>query len=86
MDTYPDLPARYSKGTLRLRRRLHIPDGTEVRVTVVPASAPARRKPGQRGYVYPNRTLAWSRIRELAGAVSLGGDALAESDALYDGD
>ena len=86
MAAYPNLPARYSKGTLKLRRRLRLPDGTEVRVTVVPISAIRVRKSSQRRYLYPNRTLSWAKLRELSGSASLGGDALADSEALYDGE
>lgn len=32
------------------------------------------------------KTLAWKKLRELSGVISLGGDALADSEALYDGD
>lgn len=32
------------------------------------------------------KTLAWKKLRELSGIISLGGDALADSEALYDGD
>jgi hypothetical protein len=32
------------------------------------------------------KTLSWKKLRELSGIVSLGGDALADSEALYDGD
>jgi predicted DNA-binding antitoxin AbrB/MazE fold protein len=86
MAAYPNLPARYSKGTLKLRRRLRLPEGTEVLVTVVPVGASKRRKPTQRGYRYPTRTIRWANLRELSGVVSLGGDAVADSEALYDGD
>ena len=86
MAAYPNLPARYSKGTLKLRRRLRLPDGTEVRVTIVPVAAARVRKPSQRRYLHPNRTLPWTALRELSGIASLGGDALADSEALYDGE
>jgi predicted DNA-binding antitoxin AbrB/MazE fold protein len=86
MAAYPNLPARYSKGTLKLRRRLRLPEGTEVRVTVVPVGTSSRREPTRRGYRYPTRTIRWANLRELSGIVSLGGDALADSEALYDGE
>ena len=85
MAEFPNLPARYSKGTLKLRRRLRLADGTEVKVTVVPVVA-GRRKPRRRSYLYPNRTVPWSNLKALSGAVSLGGDAMADSEALYDGE
>jgi len=87
MAAYPNLPARYSKGTLKLRRRLRLPDGTDVRVTVIPvAAASKRRKATRRRYLHPNRTLPWANLKQLSGIVSLGGDALADSEALYDSD
>jgi hypothetical protein len=84
MASFPNLRARYSKGTLKLRRRLRLPDGTEVRVTVVPVASARRRKPGRRAYLYPNRTVPWSNLKKLSGIVALGGDALADSEALSD--
>ncbi len=86
MTNYPNLLARYSKGTLKLRRRLRLPEGAEVRVTVMvaPSGAPARR--ARRKYRYPNRPLPPQTLRTLTGLASLGGNALADSEALYDGD
>ncbi len=87
MADYPNLPARYSKGTLKLRRNLRLPDGTEVRVSVtVPMSKPRARKPARRKYLYPNRPLPRHTLQAIAGLASLGGDALADSEALYDSD
>ena len=87
MADYPNLRARYSKGTLKLRRPLRLPDGTEVRVsiTLAPAKRGARR-PARRKYTYPTRTLPPHTLQAIAGMVSLGGDALADSEALYDRD
>ena len=85
MATYPDLLARYSKGTLKLRTPLKLPDGAEVRVTVRPLEQ-KRRKPHKHGYLYPNRTVSWDSLKRLTGILSLGSDALADSEALYDSD
>jgi predicted DNA-binding antitoxin AbrB/MazE fold protein len=85
MAAYPNLPARYSKGTLKLRKPLRLPDGTEVRMTVVLATAKSkRRKLRRRDYTYPTRSLPPGTLARLSGIVSLGGDALADSEALYD--
>ena len=87
MPAYPNLRARYSKGTLKLRKPLRLPDGAEVRVTVMPLDdRPKRRKTRKRPYLYPTRTVSWAALKSLTGIVSLGGDALADSEALYDGD
>ncbi len=87
MADYPNLPARYSKGTLKLRRRLRLPEGTEVRVTVTVAQAEGtgRKKP-RRKYLYPNRPPPRHTLRAITGIASLGGDALDDSEALYDSD
>ncbi|MGQ0604983.1 MAG: antitoxin family protein [Anaerolineales bacterium] len=87
MADYPNLEARYSKGTLKLRKPLRLPEGTEVRVTVtVAAEKSKRRKTVKREYTYPTRTVSWAAMRPLSGLVALGGDALADSEALYDDD
>ena len=87
MPAYPNLRARYSKGTLKLSRRLRLPDGAEVRVTVTPLEdRPKRRKTGKRNYTYPTRPLPPGTLERISGIVSLGGDALADSEALYDGE
>ena len=87
MADYPNLPARYSKGTLKLRRPLRLPEGTEVRVTVTVAQPEAKaRRRTRRKYLYPSRPLPRHTLRAIAGIVSLGGDALADSEALYDSD
>ena len=85
MATYPDLLARYSRGTLRLRKPLKLPDGAEVRVTVK-AVEPKKRRLPKRRYLYPNRVVPWENLRRLTGIVSLGGDALADTEAIYDGE
>lgn len=97
MAAYPNLPARYSKGTLKLRKRLRLPEGAEVRVTVTvpggeapgeetPSVKKPRRKTAKRKYLYPTRYVPWENLAKLSGIVSLGGDAVADSEALYDGE
>lgn len=56
---YPDLRARYSKGTLKLNRRLQLLEGAEVRVSVTSVRPAARqRKPTRRRYAYPSRSFS----------------------------
>ena len=85
MATFPDLPACYSKGILKLQTPLKLPEGAEVRVTVMPLEQ-KKRKAHKRKYLYPTRTVSWVSLKRLTGIVSLGGDALADSKALYEGD
>jgi predicted DNA-binding antitoxin AbrB/MazE fold protein len=83
---YLNVRARYSKGTLKLKKPLRLPEGAEVSLTVTPLEAPARpRRTAKRTYRYPNRTVSWDALDALVGIVSLGGDALADSEALYNG-
>ena len=85
MATYTDVLARYSKGTLKLKAPLKLPEGAEVRVTVSLVEQ-KKRKTHKRTGRYPTRVVSWDSLQRLAGVVSLGGDALADSEALYDGD
>jgi hypothetical protein len=72
---------------LKLRRPLRLPDGTEVRVTItLAASKHSVRRPARRKYTYPTRALPAHSLQAIAGIASLGGDALADSEALYDRD
>jgi hypothetical protein len=85
MTEFSDLPARYSKGTLKLRKRLDLPEGAEVRVTVSTKAASSSRRRPERKYLYPTRVVSWDRLDRLTGIASLGGDAVADSEALTDG-
>lgn len=78
--------ARYSQGTLKLLTPLDLPEGAEVLVSVTPLTPEShRRRSARRSYRYPNRPFPLQRLTRLAGVVSLGGDALADSEELYDG-
>lgn len=84
MAAYLKVRARYSKGMLKLKKPLRLPEGAEVSLTVTPLEAePARRKAKPR-LKYPMRRLPAGTLQGLVGIVSLGGDALADSEALYD--
>ncbi len=83
MAVYLNRRARYSKGTLKLRAPLKLKDGTEVRVTVTPIGATKRRRAKPR-VKYPTRALPPDYLQDLVGIVSLGGDAVVDTEALYD--
>lgn len=78
MTGFSNLPARYSKGNLKLRQRLDLPEGAEVRVTVKTKVAQRVRRGLKRRYQYPTRVVGWDALDRLTGIVALGGDALAE--------
>jgi hypothetical protein len=85
MTVYPNVRARYTKGLLKLRKPLKLAEGTEVQVTVMPVEAVSTPR-GKRNYTYPTRTVSWASLEAITGIVSLGGDAVADAEALYDGD
>lgn len=81
--TYTGLRARYSKGTLKLSEPLQLPEGAEVQVSVTTADrARKKRRASRRRYRHPTRTFSWSQLRRLSGMAALGGDALADSEAI----
>ena len=87
MTTATRLRAHYSKGKLTLEKPLRLPEGAAVEVTVMPLGETGTdRKPKTRTHAYPTRVTPWHVLEELNGLVSLGGDALAHSEALCDGD
>ena len=86
MTEFADLPARYSKGTLKLRQRLDLPEGAEVRVTVSIEKRATSQRGAKRKYQYPTRLVSWDTLDQLTGIASLGGDAVADSEALNDHD
>jgi predicted DNA-binding antitoxin AbrB/MazE fold protein len=83
---YPQVRAIHHDGVLRLLDPLELPEGAQVRlfVQLVPpdltSEIPATK------LVYPNRLVSAERLDNLTGLVEVGGDALADSEALYDPD
>ena len=73
--------AVYESGHLRLLEPLDLPDRTELTVTV---SVPGREDRLQ--LANPTRPQPLSLLDAVIGTVPAGGDALKESEALYDSD
>ena len=86
MAAYVNVRARYSKGTLKLKKPLRLPEGTEVTVTVTPLDMATSRRKTRAKLKYPTVALPSGHLRDLVGMVALGGDALSDSEALYDTD
>ena len=76
--------AVYRDGTLQLLEPLDLPEGTEVQVSVQVAQPDSARiiEPPPAGSEYPTVLLPAERLRRLVGLVAVGGDALADSEAL----
>lgn len=79
---YPQVRAVHHDGVLKLLDPLELPEGAQVRVLVqfvLPEATDVE-------LVYPTRLVSAEKLDHLTGLVELGGDALADSEALYDPD
>ncbi|MBN1139288.1 MAG: antitoxin family protein [Anaerolineae bacterium] len=74
--------AVYQQGVLKLLDALQLPEGTRVRVTIQAVSSDA--PPGK--LTFPTRLVPAQALDRFTALVALGGDALADSEALYDAD
>jgi predicted DNA-binding antitoxin AbrB/MazE fold protein len=80
------VPAVYEKGVLRLLEPLDLPEHTRLTVTVK-VSKPRERAASSRPRAqYPTRPQPLSLLEPLIGSMPAGGDALKDSEALYDED
>jgi hypothetical protein len=80
------VPVVYEKGVLRPLKPLDLPEHTQLTVTV---SMPKDREHGPAAFphlVYPTRPQPLYLLEPLIGAMPAGGDALQDSEALYDED
>ena len=69
-------------GMLKLLDLLELPEGAQVHLYVQFTSPELT----DIGLVYPTRLVSAERLDNLTGLVEVGGDALADSEALYDPD
>jgi predicted DNA-binding antitoxin AbrB/MazE fold protein len=78
------VPAVYEKGVLRLLEPLDLPEHTKLTVKVSKTRewAGTSRPRAQ----YPTQPQPLSSLKPLIGSVPAGGDALKDSEALYDED
>lgn len=83
---YPEVRAVHHDGVLELLDALELPEGAQVRLSIQ-SILPARSdKTSAKALVYPTRLVPAGRLDALTGLVEVGGDALADSEALYDPD
>ncbi len=78
METGARVRAIHQDGVLKLLTPLELPEGTQVSVIVLPTPF------DQVDPVYQTRLVPAKKLDKLTGLVSIGGDALADSEALYD--
>jgi predicted DNA-binding antitoxin AbrB/MazE fold protein len=79
------VPAVYEKGVLRQLRPVDLPENAEVQVTIAPLEE-SERATTKRRFKYPTRPQPFSTLEAITGIVSLGGDALEDTEAFYDAD
>jgi len=84
MSTVTQLRAIHQHGVLRLLDPLELPEGALVNVHVLLGPPDPADKSDSVGLVYPTHLVPAERLDDLTGLVAMGGDALADSEALYD--
>jgi predicted DNA-binding antitoxin AbrB/MazE fold protein len=80
------VPAVYEKGVLRLLEPLDLPEHTMLTVTIKVSKTYERARAARQRARYPTRPQPPSSLKPLIGSVPAGGDALKDSEALYDED
>ncbi|MGD8623210.1 MAG: antitoxin family protein [Anaerolineae bacterium] len=78
--------AIYEKGVLRPLEPLDLPEHTELTVTVAMHQPRERGDSAETAPRHPTRSQPLSLLAPLVGTMPAGGDALKESEALYDPD
>jgi predicted DNA-binding antitoxin AbrB/MazE fold protein len=78
--------AVYENGALRLLEPLDLPEHTRLTVTVSLPRAAGRATSASPRLRYPTRPQPLASLEALIGAMPAGGDALKDSEALYDAD
>ncbi len=80
------VPAIYEKGGLRLLKPLDLPEQTQLTVIVSMPKASEPTTSTSPGFLCPTRSQPLSMLDPLIGTVPAGGDALRDTEALYDED
>ena len=80
------VPAVYEKGVLRLLEPLDLPEHTKLTVTVKVSKTREWARTSRPRAQYPTRPQPLSSLKPLIGSMPAGGDALKDSEALYDED
>ncbi|RPI54489.1 MAG: DUF104 domain-containing protein [Chloroflexi bacterium] len=81
-----EVRAVYHDGTLRLLDDPELPDGVQVRLFIETVQPVTTDRAPERNMVYPTRVVPADRLNALTGLLEVGGDALADSEALHDPD
>jgi predicted DNA-binding antitoxin AbrB/MazE fold protein len=84
METRTRVRAIHQDGALKLLTPLELPEGTQVNVIVLQAPQGQTDQAQAADLVYPTRLVSAERLDSLTGLIAIGGDALTDSEALYD--
>ena len=84
METETRVRAIHRDGGLNLLTPLHLPEGAEVSVVVSTPLPNEEHRPRRVEFTYPTRLVPAKRLDELTDLVAVGGDAVADSEPLYD--
>ncbi len=77
-----NINAIYKAGMFKLLESINLTDGTLVKLNIEPQVNQSQKTQP----VFPNRFIPAEKLSPLVGIVSLGGDSLGDSEALYDSD
>jgi predicted DNA-binding antitoxin AbrB/MazE fold protein len=78
---YPQIRAVHRDGVLELLDPVDLPEGAQVRL-LIQSVLPG----GSAKLAFPTRLVSADKLDRLTALVEAGGDALADSEALYDAD
>ena len=81
---YSQVRAVYQEGVLSLLDPLELPEGAQVRLDIQVASNDSVDEATASDGVYPTRSVPAERLARLIGVLSVGGDAVADSEQLYE--
>jgi predicted DNA-binding antitoxin AbrB/MazE fold protein len=84
MGTGTRVRAIHRDGVLELLTPLELPEGAQVSVIVLETPTDEANQPHVVELAYPTRLVPAKKLDALTDLVAVGGDALADSEALYD--
>ena len=83
---YPEVRAVHHAGVLELLDALELPEGAHVRLSIRSVTSGRSNHVSRVRLVYPTRLVPADRLDKLTDLLEVGGDALADSETLYDPD
>jgi predicted DNA-binding antitoxin AbrB/MazE fold protein len=85
-NTFPGVRAVHHGGVLKLLDAVELPEGAHVRLSIESVVLEAPETLSEVDLMFPTRLVPAERLDALTALVEVGGDALSDSEALYDPD